>query len=91
MIFKTFTVYDSKTEAYLQPFFVNSKGAAIRSFSDASNEPGHQFNKYPEDFTLFELGEYDDATAELTRLDALVSLGTAIEFIKDKVIPTNGA
>jgi hypothetical protein len=90
MITKMFTVYDSKTEAYLQPFFVASKGAAVRSFADAVNEEGHQFNKYPEDFTLFELGEYDDSNASIKKHDALIALGIAVEFLKYDVIPSNG-
>lgn len=69
MIIKIFTVFDSKAEAYMQPFFVQSKGQAIRSFTEAANDSNHQFNKYPADFTLFELGDYDDATSKFNLLE----------------------
>lgn len=80
MITKIYTVYDSKLDAYMTPFFMQSKGAAIRAFSDTVNEPNSPFYKHPADFTLFEIGEYDDATAKITSAQALQSLGTALEF-----------
>jgi hypothetical protein len=79
MIYKIFTVYDSKLEAYLQPFFMQSKGAAIRAFSDSSNDTQTQFSKHPGDFTLFEIGEYDDQNGNLKNYASKVNLGTALE------------
>lgn len=81
MILQIFTVYDQKAESYLPPFYDKTKGSAIRSFSETVNTPDHQFNKYPEDFTLFLLGSYDDQHAEITTLPAKESLGLALEFI----------
>jgi len=82
MLHKIFTVFDSKTEAFLQPFFMPAKGAAIRAFTDLANDKNHNFGKYPEDFILFERGSYDDSTAKFELNKAPVSLGIAIEFIK---------
>lgn len=84
MILKIFSVYDSKAEAYLPPFFVASKGAAIRMFSDACNDVGHNFFKHAEDYTLFELGEFDDLTGNIHVLKAHVCLGGALEFLRVK-------
>lgn len=56
MIQKIFAVYDSKVEAFMQPFFMPAKGAAIRAFTDLVNSKDHSFSKYAEDYTLFELG-----------------------------------
>ena len=77
---KVFTVYDNKAEAYLQPFFMRTKGEAIRAFADSVNDPNHMFNRHPEDFTLFELGEFDSAKALFSCGLAPASLGTAIEW-----------
>lgn len=79
MTLKVFTVYDSKADAYLPPMFLPTKGLAIRSFSDAANSEGHNFHKYAGDFTLFEIGEYDDSNAMVTLLESKVNLGTALE------------
>ena len=87
MILHMFTVYDSKAEAFLQPFFSQSRGTAIRSFSEAANDEKHQFHRHAGDFTLFELGEFDQLTADVKQLQAPVKLGTALEYIE--VVPDN--
>lgn len=84
MILKVYTVYDSKAEAYLQPFFSQSKGVAIRSFQEAVRDEKSNISKYPEDFTLFELGEYDDANSKFNLHDTPQSLGVAVEFLTPK-------
>lgn len=80
MKIKIFTVFDSKVEAFLRPFFMQSKGEALRAFADTVNDKNTQLNRHPEDYTLFELGEYDDSNATFKILDAKISLGNAIEF-----------
>ena len=52
MIHKIFSVYDSKVEAYLQPFFMQTRGAAVRAITELVADPKHQFGKYPMDYTL---------------------------------------
>lgn len=81
MIHKIFAVYDSKVEAYLSPFFMNATGQAIRGFVDAASGADSQIAKHPEDFTLFELGEYDDSNAQFKLLSTPKSLGVAVELI----------
>ena len=61
MITKIFSVYDSKAEVFGKPFFSGTKGLALRSFTEISNDSASEIGKYPADFTLFELGEYDDS------------------------------
>jgi hypothetical protein len=80
MIQKVFSVYDCKAEAYLQPFFMMSKGEAVRGFSDLANDSSTSFYKHPEDYTLFEIGEYCTASGVLVPLDAHISIGKAIEY-----------
>lgn len=80
MKLKIFTIYDSKAEAYLPPFFMKTKGEAIRAWTTTIQEPNTQFHKYPSDYTLFEIGEYDDSSATLTQHKNIISLGNGIEF-----------
>lgn len=84
VLHKVFTVFDSGIEAYMKPFFDVARGAAIRSFSDIVQDKSSAIGKHPQDFTLFELGEYDDSTGKFILYDAPVSLGTAIEFLPGK-------
>lgn len=80
MVTKIFTVYDSKAEAYLQPFTMATRGEALRSFADTVADPNHQFNRHASDFTLFELGEFDNLTCSFLIYEAKISLGSANEF-----------
>lgn len=81
MILKIFTVYDSKAGAFLFPFFFSSTGQALRAFADSVASSDHQFARHPEDFTLFELGTYDDNGAKFDLLDTPKSLGVGVEFV----------
>lgn len=80
MIIKMFAIYDSKAEAYLQPFFMKSKGEAIRALSALVDDVSHNFCRYSEDFTLFELGSWDDSTCMFSLTSTPQSLGVLIEF-----------
>ncbi|QXP08418.1 MAG: nonstructural protein [Arizlama microvirus] len=84
MKLKLFTVYDSKTESYLRPFSLTTKGEALRGFQETVNDPQSQICKYPADFTLFELGEWDDQSASIIVLEAKINLGNALEFKTSK-------
>lgn len=90
MILKIFTVYDSKAEAYLPPFFSATRGLALRSFTDAVNTAGHAFNRYAEDYTLFEVGEFDDQHCTFEIHAVCQPLGRAIEFLKLDIPKANG-
>jgi len=65
---KVFSVFDDKAKAYLPPFFLHTSGMAFRAFQDACRDEGHQFCKHPEDYVLFEIGEFDDVKGVLTGL-----------------------
>ena len=80
MLTKIFTIYDSKTQAYMSPFFNTSTGGALRSFEEACRDENSTFHKYPSDFTLFEIGTFDDNNAKISFHDSKISLGCAIEY-----------
>lgn len=84
MITQVFSVYDSKTLAYLFPFQEQSTGGALRSFIDAIEDPQHTFSKHSEDFTLFHLGSFDNLTGRFEQFKTPVSLGVASELKAQK-------
>lgn len=90
MILKVYAVFDSAVGAYMQPFFMQSKGAALRAWLEAANDEKTQFHKHPGDFTLFELGEYDELTGTFTNHTAKMSLGTALEHKSSSAFPRDG-
>ncbi len=64
MKLKIFTVYDTKAMAYLPPFFLPNELMAKRVFGDMADDVTHQFGKHPEDYSLYEMGNFDDANAK---------------------------
>lgn len=75
-----FSVYDSKAEAFLQPFFCVNRGVAVRNFQAAAQDERHDFHRHAADFTLFRLGTWDQVTGEFEMAEVKESLGTAIQF-----------
>lgn len=61
-------IHDRATDAYSTPIFVHTTGQAIRGFQDEINEPNNPMSKHPDDYDLYQLGEYDNATGAFTNL-----------------------
>jgi len=85
MITKIYSVYDMKIKAYMQPMFRRSKGEALRELIDAVNlgdKTKSNIALHPEDFCLYELGEWDDEEGVITMHPQPESIGKAVEFVK---------
>lgn len=76
-----FTVHDSKAEAFIQPFFAQNTAIAIRMFGKACNEQETDFHQFAGDYTLFELGMFDQDTAKFELHATPINLGLALTFI----------
>lgn len=76
---KIYAIHDSKAAFYGPPFYARQNGEAIRIFTQAVTDPKSDFQKYPGDYTLFELGSYDDATGVISPI-APNSLGNGLEY-----------
>lgn len=62
MELKIIVVRDIKADVFMQPQFVSSLGAAIRSFGDECQrqDENNILWKHPEDFELYHIGNWDD-------------------------------
>lgn len=61
MILQCFAVYDRKAGAYITPWFAPNHGMALRSFATVLRDETHAFRLFPEDYSLFYLGDFDDS------------------------------
>lgn len=77
---KIFTIHDSKAEAFSAPIVIRNKGEALRGLTEVVNDATHQYGKYPSDYTLFEIGEWNDLTGNITTYDAKISVCNLIEL-----------
>jgi len=81
-------VFDDKTKVFCSPFTAQTISAALRDFAYAANDLDSNIGRYPSDFSLFHIGNYDDETATLIPL-TMSSLGTAIQFVQQTEVTQN--
>lgn len=62
MILRSFSLYDRKTLSFWKPFFFLHEGEAQRALAELVRDLSTMVGKYPTDFDLVEVGEFDDQT-----------------------------
>lgn len=79
---KMFSVYDKKAECFSPPFFMRATGLALRGFIDMINSGEKtQYSAHPEDFDLYELGEWNDETGKVEQYEIARLLGNGLDYI----------
>jgi len=63
-----FGIFDAPAGCYRSLFPGLSVGEATRGFSDLANNSDTDVGRHPNDFALYKLGEWDDASGILTAL-----------------------
>ncbi|QXP08434.1 MAG: nonstructural protein [Arizlama microvirus] len=85
MKYKIFVVFDGKTKSWGLPFLKDFTANALREWSEIASDladKNNQIAKYPSDFSLFEIGEYNRDTGEISMYESKFNLGLASEHIK---------
>lgn len=80
MIKKVFSVFDSKAKLFSTPFYSHNEGTARRDFARAVNDPSSDLSKFSEDYSLMELGEFDDENGSFQLHAAPVNHGLGSLF-----------
>lgn len=78
------SIRDRAVDAFMQPMFFATPGAGIRAFSDEINRQDSSMNKHPEDYDLYHLGEYDDATGKFAGLEAPRQVAIGKDLVASK-------
>lgn len=81
MVLKVFSIRDSKAEVYNMPFYQKTMGEAERSFRQAAMDEKTTLSKYPEDYDLYYLGEYDDNSGKLIPKDTPEHIMKAVDAL----------
>lgn len=81
MKFQIYVIFDSVARVYNRPFFMLNKGEATRAFQDLSNDHNSNIGQHPEDYTLYEMGSYIQATGNFVLYDNPVKIGRGDEFV----------
>jgi len=82
MLFTVFSIYDSAISTWLPPIYARNKGEMLRNFADAVSDPKSNLAKHPTDYSLHELGTFDDDKCKFSLLNAPVRLCLASDFVK---------
>ena len=80
-VMKVYSVYDEKALVYGLPTCFSTDGLALRSFADLVSNQNSNVNKYPSDFKLYRIGEFNDANAEMISITPVyLAVGTQYAF-----------
>lgn len=84
---RLYSIYDSKAEQFSPPQVYHNDMLALRAFEGIVNDDNMLICKYPEDFTLFFVGNLGDSdgryyveTCDESRVPILI--GRAIEYVQ---------
>lgn len=79
MKLRIFAIRDTKAEAYLPPFFERTNETAIRAVQKATTEDPN-FQTYAEDYSLWELGTFNDSNGIIDARKAPVHLANLVDI-----------
>lgn len=78
-----FTIRDIKATEYARPFFVPNELIARRSVADLASTKDNDVGKYPTDFELYYLGEFDGLSGEIVSLEKPRFVCNVVELVGD--------
>lgn len=77
---KIFVLKDDKSATYGPPIVEQTRGMLIRSIQEGLAQGTAIWAKHPQDFTLFEMGEYDPRTGNIELYESKSCLGLVQDF-----------
>lgn len=84
---RLYSIYDSKAEQFSPPQVYHNDMLALRAFEGIVNDDKMLIKKYPEDFSLYYIGNLSDSdgryfveTSDESRVPVMV--GRAIEYVQ---------
>ena len=81
---KIYSLFDGPATAFTQPMFFHTDGQAIRAVAASVNsQEENHISRTPADFTLFQLGTYDDKTGVIQSLSTPKRIALAVELVED--------
>lgn len=85
-----YSILDSKARSWSIPFFSRNDEVAQRNFAAVVNDERSDVARYPADYTLFRVGNFNTHTGVVTPEDQ-TNLGNGLMFTTPEWRPGNGA
>jgi len=76
-----FSMYDNKLEGFMRPFFLQTKAVAVRAIIDLAKDPKEATAQHPGDYTLYQLGTFEDHSGEIQQFTPPLRVGVVSELI----------
>lgn len=77
-----YAVYDKKAQVYGTPFYSITAATALRDFGHAAKDPANEIGRYPEDFSLWYFGMWDDSNGRI-ELKEPSHVANALDFLQE--------
>lgn len=78
---KIFSIYDEKAQVFNTPFVGSNEAVAVRSFADICLDGTNMVSKYPGDFKLYYVGNFDAVKGTITALDVPEFVVSAMQVV----------
>lgn len=86
---RSYSIYDTKAQAFNAPFFAANDEVAIRMSRDAVNRQEGVYAAHPEDFVLYHVGGFNDQTGELVGYNPAIHVCSFLELVDQKPLMPN--
>lgn len=63
-----FTIYDKKMQVHQHPFMSGNRAVMMRTVTDGLARNDSMMSRFPVDYEIYLVGEFDDATGKVTPL-----------------------
>lgn len=80
---KLYVIRDEKSGLFDPPVLFHNRGDAMRGFSTVFQNSNSMMSRFPNDYVIYEIGEFDDTTGKITSLD-LPELVCRLEDLQPK-------
>lgn len=81
MILNAFSLFDTKAQFFLTPWFMQAPGQAIRAAMDLGRDPTTVIGRHPSDYVLFRVGTFEDSTGQMMPCNP-ENLGNVASFLE---------
>lgn len=82
MKLSVYSIFDNAAGAFMQPFFMVNDGMAVRAFSDTANTADSSIKAHPDQFSLYRVGTWNDASGYLEPEDPPIRVIHGFEVVE---------
>lgn len=86
MLLQLFSIFDKKTRIYHPPIYAHNAGHAMRVLTDVFTRSNSVYLNYPDDFEVYEVGQFNDQKCLIKTIEPARLLCTARDLMTKEQI-----